>query len=93
MLWFGDRNIIKEDRRAGLTTECAGEVGTIGPIHLKSISLAPTLDVTIVDGLENRNLSSAYNLCLIVCCFAHVYILKRVQFKANITESTYRIYL
>ena len=53
MLWGGDRNIIEEDRRAELTTECEGEVGTLGPIHLNSPSLAPALDVgkVVLEGL------------------------------------------
>jgi hypothetical protein len=36
ILWSGNRNVVKEDRRAGLTTECEGEVGTLGPIHLNA---------------------------------------------------------
>ena len=37
MLWDGDRNIVEGDRRAGLVTECEGEVGTLGPIRLNSL--------------------------------------------------------
>ena len=44
MLWGRDRKIIVEDRRAGLTTECEGEVGTLGPIHFNVPSLEPALD-------------------------------------------------
>jgi hypothetical protein len=44
ILWSGDRNVIKEDRRADLTTECKGEVGTLGPIHINSPTLAPPLN-------------------------------------------------
>ena len=53
MLWGGNRNIIEEDRRAGLTTECEGEVGTFGHIHLNSPLLAPALDVgkVVLEGL------------------------------------------
>ena len=55
MRWGRDRNIIEEDRRAGPTTECEGEVGTFGSIHLISPSLAPALDVgkMVLEGLES----------------------------------------
>jgi hypothetical protein len=43
IVWSGDRNVVKEDRRASLTTECEGDEGTLGPIHLNSPTPAPAL--------------------------------------------------
>jgi hypothetical protein len=40
----GNRNVIKEDRRAGPTTEREGHVGTLGSIHLDTPSPTPALD-------------------------------------------------
>ena len=40
--WNG--NIVKVDRRAGLSTECEGEIRTLGPIHLHTPSPATCLD-------------------------------------------------
>ena len=53
MLWGGDRNIMEEDMRAGLKTECEGEESTLCHIHLHSASLAPALDVgkMVLEGL------------------------------------------
>jgi hypothetical protein len=55
IVWSGDRNVVKEDRRAGLTTECGGEVGTLGPIHLNSPMPAPALNggKVVLKGLGN----------------------------------------
>ena len=43
--WSWDRSIVEQDRRAGLTTEREGEMGTFGPVHLHTPSPAPGLDV------------------------------------------------
>jgi hypothetical protein len=53
IVWSGDRNVVKEDRKADLTTECKCEVGTVGPIHLKSPTPAPALNggKVILEGL------------------------------------------
>jgi hypothetical protein len=37
----GNRNCIEGERRAGLATECKGEVSTLDPIHLYTPSPAP----------------------------------------------------
>jgi hypothetical protein len=44
MLRRGNGNVIKEERRTGPTTECEGDVGTLGSIHLDTPSPTPTLD-------------------------------------------------
>ena len=48
MLGSGDGNVIEENRRAGLTTECEGDVGALGSIHLDTPSPARKLTVYLL---------------------------------------------
>ena len=40
-IWIGNRNCIKGERRRRLATECEGDVGALGTIHLDTPSPSP----------------------------------------------------